>query len=423
MDAFCYRDGELYAEDVPLAQIAASVGTPCYVYARSQLIAAYRTFEAALAGQEALVCYAVKANANLAILATFAALGAGFDIVSAGELERVVAAGGDPRRVVFSGVGKTGAEIERALAHDILCFNVESPAELDRLDAIAARMDKVARVSLRVNPDVDAGTHPYIATGLKENKFGIALAAARDLYRQAARYPHLQFMGVDCHIGSQLTELRPFADALDRVLPLVAELRAQGVPIRHVDVGGGLGIRYREERPPTVEAYVGQVREQLVAHGLADLALLFEPGRALVAAAGVLLTRVEYVKSTDTKHFAVIDAGMNDLIRPALYGAYQVIQTVRARADTPGLDYDVVGPVCESADVFGRSRHLRLQAGDLLVIRDAGAYGFAMASQYNARPRPAEVLVEGNRFAVVRTRETLADLWRGESLPGWEAPL
>ncbi|MDA8390894.1 MAG: diaminopimelate decarboxylase [Gammaproteobacteria bacterium] len=420
MDALSYRHGELFVEDVPLARIADAVGTPCYVYARNQLISAYRAFEAALAGQ-GLVCYAVKANSNLAILATFAGLGAGFDIVSAGELERVIAAGGDPHRVVFSGVGKTAAEIERALACGIKCFNVESAAELERLNALAGRAGQIAPVSLRVNPDVDAGTHPYIATGLKENKFGIALDEAAGLYGDAARYAHLRFVGVDCHIGSQLTDLRPFADALDRVLPLVGQLRAQGLPIGHIDVGGGLGIRYRDERPPSVAAYVGQVRERLLAHGLADLSLLLEPGRALVAAAGTLLARVEYLKSTDTKHFAIIDAGMNDLIRPALYGAFQAIQTVRDPGAAPGADYDVVGPVCESADVFGRGRHLHLQAGDLLVVRDAGAYGFVMSSQYNSRPRAAEVLVDGGRFAVVRARETLADLWRGESVPGREA--
>ncbi|MDA8360473.1 MAG: diaminopimelate decarboxylase [Gammaproteobacteria bacterium] len=419
MDALNYRHGELFVEDVALARIAEAVGTPCYVYAKNQLSAAYRAFATALGGH-GLVCYAVKANSNLAILATFAALGAGFDIVSAGELERVIAAGGDPRRVVFSGVGKTAAEIERALACDIKCFNVESPAELERLEAIAGRAGKSAPVSLRVNPDVDAGTHPYIATGLKENKFGIPLNEAAALYGDAARYPHLRFVGVDCHIGSQLTDLRPFADALDRVLPLVRQLRAQGLPVEHVDVGGGLGIRYRDERPPGVAAYVGQMRERLVAHGLADLSLLLEPGRALVAAAGTLLARVEYLKSTDTRHFAIIDAGMNDLIRPALYGAFQAIQAVRDPGDAPTLDYDVVGPVCESADVFGRGRRLHLAPGDLLVVRDAGAYGFAMSSQYNSRPRAAEVLVDGARFRVVRTRETLADLWRGESVSGAE---
>ncbi len=413
MSGFDYRDDRLFVEDVALADIVGAVGSPCYVYSRQVLTDAYRAFAEALGAQRSLVCYAVKANGNLALLATLADLGAGFDIVSQGELERVLAAGGDPARVVFSGVGKTEAEMRRALEVGIRCFNVESAAELARLDSVAGALGVRAPVSLRVNPDVDAGTHPYIATGLKENKFGIPLAEAAACYGQAARYTHLSFVGIDCHIGSQLTELRPFADALDRVLPEAARLRRAGLPLTHIDVGGGLGVRYRDERPPTIAAYVALVRDRLAAHGLQDLELVLEPGRALVAAAGVLATRVEYIKETQAKRFAIVDAGMNDLIRPALYGAWQNLTAARRRPG-PAREYDVVGPVCESADTFGRGRMLAIEPGAVLVIGAAGSYGFAMSSQYNARPRPAEVLVDGARFHVVRRRETYEDLMRGE---------
>lgn len=413
MSVLTYRDERLFMEDVALADIVSMIGSPCYVYSRRALTDAYRAFREALDVQRSLVCYAVKANGNLALLATLADLGAGFDIVSRGELERVLAAGGDPARVVFSGVGKTEGEMRRALELGIRCFNVESVAELARLDTIAGTLGVRAPVSLRVNPDVDAGTHHYIATGLKENKFGIPLAEAVACYREGSRYPHLSFVGIDCHIGSQLTDLRPFGDALDRVLPEVAGLRRAGLALTHVDVGGGLGVRYRDERPPTIAAYVALVRERLAAHGLQDLELILEPGRALVAAAGVLATRVEYIKETDAKRFAIVDAGMNDLIRPALYGAWQSVTAARRRVG-PAREYDVVGPVCESADVFGRGRPLVIESGDILVIGEAGAYGFAMSSQYNARPRPAEVLVDGARFHVVRRRETYEDLMRGE---------
>ena len=413
MSAFSYRDEQLCVEDVALADIVSAVGSPCYVYSRRALTDAYRMFREALDTQPSLICYAVKANGNLALLATLADLGAGFDIVSQGELERVLAAGGDPARVVFSGVGKTENEMRRALEVGIRCFNVESSAELARLNGIAGALGVRAPVSLRVNPDVDAGTHHYIATGLKENKFGIPLAEALACYREGSRYAHLSFVGIDCHIGSQLTDLRPFSDALDRVLPEVVRLRQAGVALTHVDVGGGLGVRYRDECPPTIAAYVALVRERLAAHGLDELELILEPGRALVAAAGVLVTRIEYIKETDVRRFAIVDAGMNDLIRPALYGAWQSVTAARRRAG-PVREYDVVGPVCESADVFGRGRPLAVEPGDILVIGEAGAYGFAMSSQYNARPRPAEVLVDGARFHVVRRRETYEDLMRGE---------
>ncbi len=379
MSAFSYRDEQLCVEDVALADIVSAVGSPCYVYSRRALTDAYRMFREALDTQPSLICYAVKANGNLALLATLADLGAGFDIVSQGELERVLAAGGDPARVVFSGVGKTENEMRRALEVGIRCFNVESSAELARLNGIAGALGVRAPVSLRVNPDVDAGTHHYIATGLKENKFGIPLAEAVACYREGSRYAHLSFVGIDCHIGSQLTDLRPFSDALDRVLPEVVRLRQAGVALTHVDVGGGLGVRYRDECPPTIAAYVALVRERLAAHGLDELELILEPGRALVAAAGVLVTRIEYIKETDVRRFAIVDAGMNDLIRPALYGAWQSVTAARRRAG-PVREYDVVGPVCESADVFGRGRPLAVEPGDILVIGEAGAYGFAMSS-------------------------------------------
>lgn len=414
--SFSYRDDRLFVEGVAVADIAATVGSPCYIYSQRELCSAFGSFREALDPEEDLVCYAVKANGNVALLSVLAGLGAGFDIVSQGELERVVAAGGDPGRVVFSGVGKTEAEMRRALTLGIRCFNVESRPELTRLNALAEGMGLKAPVSLRVNPDVDARTHPYIATGLKENKFGLPIAEAIALYGQAASFRGLRFVGVDCHIGSQLTELRPFADALDRVLPEVRRLREAGMDLEHIDVGGGLGIRYQDETPPSVQAYVGLIKERLAAHGLRGTNVLLEPGRALVAASGILVTAIEYLKETADKRFAIVDAGMNDLIRPALYGAWQRIIPVRKRSDQE-LSYDVVGPVCESADVLGRERSLAIKAGDLLAVCDAGAYGFSMSSQYNARPRAPEVLVDGGRFHVIRDRETYEDLMRGEHIP------
>jgi len=413
MDHFAYRDGELYAEDVPLRDIAARYGTPCYVYSRATLERHWRAFDKAFSGRDHLVCFAVKANSNLAVLNVLARLGSGFDIVSGGELERVIAAGGDPSRVVFSGVGKSRAEMRRALALGIRCFNVESEAELERLNAVAAEMDKVAPVSLRVNPDVDAKTHPYISTGLKENKFGIEINEALRIYQRARDLPNIHVAGIDCHIGSQLTDLAPFLDALDRVLALVERLQQQGIEIEHIDLGGGLGVRYRDETPPQPDEYAQALAARL---GDAPYELLIEPGRAIAANAGVLLTRVEYLKHTESHNFAILDAAMNDLIRPSLYQAWQTILTVEESPQETAANYDLVGPICETGDFLGKDRALRLREGSLLAIRSAGAYGFSMASNYNTRPRAAEVMVDGEAIHLVRQRETIAELFAGESL-------
>ncbi|MBI5462984.1 MAG: diaminopimelate decarboxylase [Gammaproteobacteria bacterium] len=411
MDYFNYHDGRLCAEDVPLADIAARFGTPTYVYSRATLERHWRAFDSTLTGRPHLICYAVKANSTLAILNLFARLGSGFDIVSGGELERVLKAGGDPGKIVFSGVGKTAAEMQRALEVGIRCFNVESAPELERLNEVAAALGKRAPVSLRVNPDVDAGTHPYISTGLKENKFGIDIAIADAVYASAAALPHVEIVGVDCHIGSQLTQVTPFVDALARVLALLDRLAARGIAIQHLDLGGGLGIRYRDEQPPEPRDYLAPI---LAAIGERNVEILLEPGRAIVGNAGVLLTRVEYLKHTDHKDFAIIDAAMNDLLRPALYSAWQAIIPVQPRLDTPPRSYDLVGPVCETGDFLGKDRELALEPGDLLAVRSAGAYGFSMSSNYNSRPRAAEIMVDGAHVHVVRERETLDDLWRGE---------
>ncbi|HEX4326810.1 MAG TPA: diaminopimelate decarboxylase [Burkholderiales bacterium] len=411
---FALRDGELYVEGVPLSRIAAEHGTPCYVYSKAALTAAWNDFSAGLAGRDALVCYAMKANSNLAILATFARLGAGFDIVSGGELKRVLAAGGDPRKVIFSGVGKSAAEIEFALGQGILCFNIESAPELERVAQVSARVGKVAPISLRVNPDVDAGTHPYISTGLKENKFGVAFDEALALYRRAAALPSLSIEGIDCHIGSQLTDISPLLEALDKMLGLIDALKSEGVNIHHLDLGGGLGIRYTDETPPDPRTYMREVLKRV---GERKLKLMFEPGRNLVGNAGVLLTRVEHLKATAAKKFAIVDAAMNDLLRPSLYEAYHRIVPVRERAGAP-LDYDIVGPVCESGDFLGHDRRLALAEGDLLAVMSAGAYGMVMASNYNTRPRAAEVLVDGTVAHLVRKRERVEDLYAGESVPG-----
>lgn len=400
----------LSMDGVPLVALAERYGTPLYVYSRADLEAAWHAFDAALGTHPHLVCYAVKANSNLAILALLARLGSGFDIVSGGELERVLAAGGDPQRVVFSGVGKSVEEMRQALTHDILCFNVESEAELDRLEAVAQAMGRRARVSLRVNPDVDPRTHPYISTGLEANKFGVPVADAAALYRRAATSRHLEVVGVDCHIGSQITELSPFVDALDRVLALVDELEEAGIPLRHLDVGGGLGIRYRAEQPPMPGEYAASILARLAAR---PLTLLLEPGRAIVGNAGVLLTRVEYLKRGQQKNFAIVDAGMNDLLRPALYEAYHEILPVEER-DLPACRYDVVGPVCESSDFLGRDRMLAIAPGDLLAVLSAGAYGMSMSSNYNSRPRAAEVLIDGGVSHLIRRRETAAELFAHE---------
>jgi len=412
MDAFNYRDGELFAEGVGLSAIAERFGTPTYVYSRAHIEAQYRSYADALQGTSHLVCFAVKANSNLGVLNVLARLGAGFDIVSGGELERVLAAGGRADRVVFSGVGKTRADMRRALEVGVHCFNVESTDELERLQQVAAELGVRAPVSLRVNPDVDAGTHPYISTGLKENKFGIAIADAEEVYIRAAQLPNLDVVGVDCHIGSQLTSLEPFLDALDRILMLVDRLGDCGILLNHLDLGGGLGVRYRDEQPPLAGDYIKAVRERL---GERDLALVFEPGRHIVANAGVLLTRVEYLKHTEHKDFAIVDAAMNDLIRPALYQAWMDVSAVHPRAGE-ARTYDVVGPICETGDFLAKDRTLNLAEGDLLAVRSAGAYGFVMSSNYNTRGRSAEVLVDGDQAFEVRRRETVAELFAGESL-------
>ena len=416
MDHFAYRNGELHAEDVPLAEIARRHGTPAYVYSRATLTRHFHAFDKALAGHEHLVCYAVKANSSLAVLQVLAKLGAGFDIVSGGELARVLKAGGDPRKVVFSGVGKTVAEMRQALLAGIGCFNVESEAELARLSEVAVSMKKRAAVALRVNPDVDPKTHPYISTGLKANKFGVEIADAERLYLAARALPGIELAGVACHIGSQLQDLAPFLDALDRVLALVDRLAAQGIALGHLDLGGGLGVPYDKEQPPSPAELASAVRDKLAGRALK---LLLEPGRAIAANAGVLVTRVEYLKTGPSKNFAVVDAAMNDLLRPALYQGWHAILPVR---DTPGAEkrtYDVVGPVCESGDWLGRERALAVVPGDLLAIRTAGAYGFTMSSNYNTRPRAAEVMVDGKDVHLVRAREAIEDLLRGETLlPG-----
>jgi diaminopimelate decarboxylase len=412
MDAFNYRDGELLAEGVALSAIAERFGTPTYVYSRAHIEAQYRAYADALSGTPHLVCFAVKANSNLGVLNVLARLGAGFDIVSRGELERVLAAGGQADKIVFSGVGKTRDDMRRALEVGVHCFNVESTDELERLQVVAAEMGVRAPVSLRVNPDVDAGTHPYISTGLKENKFGIAIADAEDVYIRAAQLPNLEVIGVDCHIGSQLTTLSPFVDALDRLLDLVDRLSACGIQLRHLDLGGGLGVRYRDEEPPLAGDYIKAVRERLDGR---DLALMFEPGRFIVANAGVLLTRIEYLKHTEHKDFAIVDAAMNDLIRPALYQAWMDVTAVKPR-DGAARNYDIVGPICETGDFLAKERELALAEGDLLAVHSAGAYGFVMSSNYNTRGRTAEVLVDGDQAFEVRRRETVTELFAGESL-------
>ena len=423
MDHFNYRDGELHAEEVPLARIAKAVGTPCYVYSRATLERHFQAYREALGSHPHLICYAVKANSNLAVLNVLARQGAGFDIVSRGELERVLAAGGDPAKVVFSGVAKRPDEMARALEVGIKCFNVESRPELEVLNEVAGRLGKVAPVSLRVNPDVDAGTHPYISTGLKDNKFGIPVDEALEVYRLAAELPHLKVTGLDCHIGSQLTEIAPFLDALERLLVLLDRLREENIEVSHLDLGGGLGVPYRDETPPAPFDYASKLLERLSRwDGGERLTLLFEPGRSIAANAGVMLTRLTYVKPGETKNFAIVDAAMNDLIRPSLYQAWQAIIEVDTRLDRASDVYDVVGPVCETGDFLGKERQLAVAPGDLLAVRSAGAYGFVMASNYNSRPRPAEVLVDGDSYQVVRRRETLEDLWAGESLPGESQP-
>lgn len=411
---FSIRNGQMYCDEVALADCAAQFGTPLYVYSAQAITAAFDAYQHALRERPHLICYAVKANSNLAVLELLASRGAGFDIVSGGELARVIAAGGDPGKTIFSGVGKSEEEMREALTANIRCFNVESAAELGRLAEVAAQMGRQAPVSIRVNPDVDAQTHPYISTGLRENKFGVDAATALALYRQAAAHPALNPVGIDCHIGSQITDVAPFVEALDHLLALLAQLRAEGIAIRHLDVGGGLGVIYRDETLPSMDDYIQALEHRL---GQNDVELILEPGRSIVANAGVLLTQVNYLKPGDTHNFAIVDAAMNDLLRPSLYDAWQAITPVAPSRGKAAV-WDIVGPVCETGDFLGKGRHLSLAEGDLLAVESAGAYGFTMASNYNTRPRPAEVLIDGDRAHLVRRRETTSELWAGECLLG-----
>ncbi len=414
MDYFNYQeDGQLWVESLPLASLVTTHGTPLYIYSRATLERHWHAFDKAVGDHPHLICYAVKANSNLGVLNVLARLGSGFDIVSVGELERVIVAGGDPKKIVFSGVGKTHEEMERALTLSIKCFNVESVAELERLNEVAGQLGKKAPVSLRINPDVDAKTHPYISTGLKENKFGITFEQAREVYQYAHSLPHLDVKGMDCHIGSQLTELAPFIESTDRLLQLIDELGEDGIEISHLDVGGGLGVTYLDETPPAPSEYANALLARLSSHP--HIELVFEPGRAIAANAGVLVTKVEYIKRTDDKNFAIVDAAMNDLLRPALYQAWQDIVPVKPRKGESCV-YDIVGPICETSDYLGKDRALVIESGDLLAIRSSGAYGFVMASNYNTRARPAEILVDGETAHVVRQRESLASLWQLEQV-------
>lgn len=412
MSTFTYQANQLYTENVPVTAIADQFGTPTYIYSKKHIVEQFKSYQDSLQGTTNLICYAVKANSNIAILNILAELGAGFDIVSRGELERVLAAGGKANKVVFSGVGKSFDDITRALELGVYCFNVESVNELDRIQSIAEKMGKKAPISLRINPDVDAKTHPYISTGLKENKFGIDIAQAERIYEYAATLKNLDIKGIDCHIGSQLITLDPFLDALDRLLVLTDKLTQKGITIEHLDLGGGLGVCYNDEKPPVAQEYIQAVRERLVGR---DLSLLFEPGRYIVANAGILVTRVEYLKDTIYKNFAIVDAAMNDLIRPALYEAWMNIQPVIQKQEQP-KQYDIVGPICETGDFLGKDRSLIINEGDLLAIFSAGAYGFAMSSNYNSRARAAEVVVDGNKVHLIRDRETLASLYANEHL-------
>ncbi len=412
MDYFNYQQGELYAEDIPVTAIAAEFGTPLYIYSCSTITRHWHAFDDALADFDHMICYAVKANSNLAVLNVMARMGSGFDIVSLGELERVIAAEGDPEKIVFSGVGKRPDEMRRALEVGIHCFNVESIPELDVLNNVAKEMDMMAPVSLRVNPDVDAKTHPYISTGLKENKFGININAALDTYQHAASLSNLNIIGIDCHIGSQLTDTAPFVAALERVLVLIDKLATVGITIQHLDLGGGLGIAYKDEQPPSPAEYIAAITPLLKDR---NLKLIIEPGRAIVGNAGILVTKVEYLKHTADKNFAIVDAAMNDLIRPALYSAWQNIIPV-VETDNTASSYDIVGPICETGDFLGKDRMLSLQVDDLLAVRSAGAYGFSMSSNYNSRPRAAEIMVQGDEAHVVREREDISDLFLHESV-------
>lgn len=415
---FHFKDGVLHAEGVSLQTLGEKLGTPLYVYSRAALATAFNSYKEAIGTRDVLVCFGMKANSNLAVLKEFARLGSGFDIVSGGELARVLAAGANPAKVVFSGVGKQAWEMKAALKAGVKCFNVESIPELRRLSAVATEMGQSAPVSLRVNPDVDAKTHPYISTGLKENKFGIAIEEAPAAYALAASLPGISVVGVDCHIGSQITEVDPYLDALDKLLKLIDELKAKGIVLKHLDIGGGLGIKYDDETPLAPKVLLDRVFAQLQARGYANLQLVMEPGRSLVGNAGVMLTTVQYLKHTEARNFAIVDAAMNDLMRPALYEAWHGVLPVvpNSGSNAPATTlYDVVGPVCESADWLARGRQLALNEGDIIAIESAGAYGFVMAGNYNSRPRPAEVIVDGDKYHVIRQRETFEDLIRGES--------
>ena len=412
MTAFSLNNGQLYAESVPLSGVAERFGTPCYLYSRAALEAAFDEFRQELDGIDSMICYAVKANSNIAVLNVFARLGAGFDIVSLGELKRVLAAGADPKKIVFSGVGKSAAEMAFALETGIYCFNVESAPELDRLNTVAGKLGKKAPISLRVNPNVDAKTHPYISTGLKENKFGVAYEDALTTYKKAAELPNLEVTGIDCHIGSQLLDPAPFAEALEKLLQLIDQLRVNGIELRHIDLGGGLGIRYKDEDEPSVKSYLQPLLHELKGRGLK---IMLEPGRRLVGNAGVLLTRVEYLKPGEAKNFAIIDAAMNDLARPALYDAWHDIVPVVPRAGAT-QDWEIVGPICESSDFLGHKRALNIEPGDVLAVMSAGAYGMAMSSNYNTRARVAEVMVDGAEVHLIRRRETIEELYALESL-------
>jgi diaminopimelate decarboxylase len=413
MDYFTYQENKLFAENISVEDIVNQHGSPCYIYSRATFEKHWKAFDHAFGDHPHLICYAVKANSNIAILNLLARLGSGFDIVSLGELERVLAAKGDPKKIVFSGVGKRNDEITAALKVGIRCFNIEVAGELDRINQHAGELGVIAPISFRVNPHVDAKTHPYISTGLKENKFGIDIQKARIEYRRAANMDHIKIVGIDCHIGSQLTETAPFLEALDKVLELVNQLKQEGIELHHLDLGGGLGIRYQDEHPPEPADYVRAILERL---GDADYEISLEPGRAIAGNAGILVTRVEYLKPTDYKNFAIVDAAMNDLIRPALYSAWQHIIPVDKDSTATEKKWDIVGPVCETGDFLGKDRDLCLSENDLLAVRSSGAYGFSMSSNYNSRPRAAEIMVDGDKAYVIRQRESIPQLWAGETL-------
>ena len=414
MDFFQYKNEQLYVEDLPVKQLAEEFGTPLYIYSRATLERHWHAFDSALGKHPHLICYAVKANSNIGILNVMAKLGSGFDIVSQGELERVLAAGGEASKVVFSGVAKSRSEIMRALEVGIRCFNVESIAELYHINQIAGEMGKVAPISLRVNPDVDAHTHPYISTGLKENKFGVSVDEAREVYKLAATLPHVKITGMDCHIGSQLTELQPFLDATDRLIRLMEQLKEDGITLKHLDLGGGLGVTYTDETPPHPSDYATALLNKLKDYE--DLEIILEPGRAIAANAGILVAKVQYLKSNESRNFAITDTGMNDMIRPALYEAYMNIIEIDRTLGREKAIYDVVGPVCETSDSLGKQRELAIAEGDYIAQRSAGAYGASMSSNYNSRPRTAEVLVDGNKAHLIRRRENLSELWALESI-------